>query len=67
MLGRESADALLHTESGPTLGVKDAASNDAADMIAKARAKARASNGPGISVLHEVGLLLHRSAFAYPT
>ena len=44
----------LHTESGPTAGVRDAASNDAADMIAKAKAAAKVSKGPGKSVLHEV-------------
>ena len=49
--------AVLHAESGPSVGVKDAAFNDAADMIAKAKANTKASNGPGTSVLHEVGLL----------
>ena len=36
-------------------GIQDAASADAADMIARAKAKAKQLEGPGISVLHEVG------------
>ncbi|CAL5226040.1 g8852 [Coccomyxa viridis] len=35
-------------------GIQDAASADAADMIARAKAKAKQLEGPGISVLHEV-------------
>ena len=34
-------------------GIQDAASADAADMIARAKAKAKQLEGPGISVLHE--------------
>ena len=37
-------------------GIQDAASADAADMIARAKAKAKQLEGPGISVLHEASL-----------
>jgi len=40
-------------------GIQDAASADAADMIARAKAKAKQIEGPGISVLHEVIFMLH--------
>lgn len=60
------ADAVLHTASGATVGVKDAAFHDAADMIANANAKARASSGPGSSVLHEVGLLQYSATIPLP-
>lgn len=33
--------------------MKDEASKEAAEMIAKAKAKAKAAEGPGFSVLHE--------------
>ena len=41
-------------ESGGGLGTRDEAAKDAAAMIARAKAAAKASEGPGVSVLHEV-------------
>ena len=40
-------------------GIQDAASADAADMIARAKAKAKQLEGPGISVLHEASTIPH--------
>jgi hypothetical protein len=47
--------------SGDQTNIKDEASRDAAEMIAKAkaRAKSRMSDGPGISVLHAVSAPKH--------
>ncbi len=47
----------VYAESGGLLGAKDEASADAAEMIAKARAAVKKERaGPGVSVLHQVGL-----------
>jgi hypothetical protein len=49
----EMAYCVAAASKGET-GIQDAASADAADMIARAKAKATQLEGPGISVLHEV-------------
>lgn len=50
---------MRHAASKGETGIQDAASADAADMIARAKAKAKQIEGPGISVLHEVIFILH--------
>ena len=49
---------MIRAASKGETGIQDAASADAADMIARAKAKAKQIEGPGISVLHEVTFLL---------
>ena len=49
---------VIRAASKGETGIQDAASADAADMIARAKAKAKQIEGPGISVLHEVTFTL---------
>ena len=49
--------------SGGQSNIKDEASKEAAEMIARAKAKAKVTEGPGVSVLHEVSPFYTSSPF----
>ncbi len=56
-------EALVAAASGGQSNIKDEASKEAAEMIARAKAKAKVTEGPGVSVLHEVSLEHISSSF----